>query len=171
MDATLKVWDPLVRIFHWGLVACFAVAWITADEWDGLHEAAGYIAVGLINFRLLWGVVGPHYARFSSFLRRPGDVAGYLGDILRGREKRYIGHNPAGAVMIIALILVMVGTASTGWMYTTERFWGESWVKEAHEFLANGLLVLVILHVAGVILASMRHSENLVRSMMTGRKR
>lgn len=171
MVATVKVWDPLVRVFHWGLVTCFAVAWISADTWDDMHEVSGYIAAALIAFRLLWGLIGPRYARFTQFLRRPTEVVAYLSDILKGRERRYIGHNPAGAAMILVLLLFMTGTALTGWLYTTSMFWGSDWVEEIHEFLANSLLVLVGLHVAGVVLASIRHQESLVRAMVSGRKR
>jgi cytochrome b len=168
---TIRVWDPLVRVFHWSLAASFVVAWITADEWNDLHEWAGYAAAALIGFRLLWGLAGPRYARFAQFVRSPGRIAGFLADMLRGRERRYIGHNPAGGAMILLLLLVMVGTAVTGWMYTLDAYWGVAWVEETHEMFANLLLVLVILHIAGVALASLRHSENLVRAMITGRKR
>ncbi|OSQ27666.1 cytochrome b/b6 domain-containing protein [Thalassospira sp. MCCC 1A03138] len=167
----VKVWDPLVRIFHWGLAASFAIAWITADEWDALHHWAGYAAGGLIAFRLIWGLIGSRYARFSQFIRRPSVVMAYLKDIITGRENRYIGHNPAGAAMIVALIIGMIGCALTGWMYTTDAFWGVDWVEETHEFLANALLALVLVHIGGVLLASLRHHENLVRAMITGRKR
>lgn len=169
--STVKVWDPLVRLFHWSLVASFAVAWITADEWDDLHIWAGYAAAGLIAFRLVWGLIGPRYARFTQFLRAPGTVAAYLKDLAGGRERRYLGHNPAGAAMILALIVSLAALCLTGWMYTLDTFWGEEWVEELHEVLANLLLVLVGLHVAGVVLASLKHHENLVRAMITGRKR
>lgn len=171
MPATVKVWDPAVRIFHWSLVTSFAVAWLSGDELERLHIWAGYAAAALIAFRLVWGLAGSRYARFGQFVRPPADVAGYLGDMARGRERRYLGHNPAGATMIIALIAGLVGVSVTGWMYTTDAFWGVEWVEEAHEALANALLILVGLHVAGVVLTSLRHHENLIRAMITGRKR
>jgi cytochrome b len=171
MAMTVKIWDPLVRVFHWSLVASFAIAWISAEEWNDLHQWAGYAAGALITFRLLWGLVGTRYARFAQFVRSPGTVAAYLKDIFTGRERRYLGHNPAGGMMIVALMLCMAGLCITGWLYTTDAFWGEEWVEETHELLANLLLGLVGLHVAGVLVAGFRHRENLVRAMVTGRKR
>lgn len=168
---SIKVWDPLVRLFHWSLAISFAVAWLTADEWKDLHEWAGYAAGALIAFRILWGLVGPKYARFSNFVRSPATVLRYLGAMIRGREARYIGHNPVGGVMIVALILGMAGTALTGWMYTLDAFWGVEWVEETHETLATLMLVLVLVHIGGVIFASLRHNENLARAMVVGRKR
>lgn len=167
----VKVWDPFVRLFHWGLAASFVIAWITADEWDSLHHWAGYAAASLIALRLVWGLIGTHYARFSQFIKGPSDTVHYLSDIAKGRESRYVGHNPAGAAMIVMLLLAMSGCAFTGWLYTTDAFWGSDWVEETHELLANGLLALVLLHVGGVLLASVRHHENLIRSMITGHKR
>ncbi len=171
MATTVRVWDPMVRLFHWALLASFAIAWATAEEWDDLHEWTGYAALALIVFRLLWGLVGPRYARFSQFVRSPGTVVAYLTDVMRHREHRYMGHNPAGGAMIVVLLATMLALGLTGWMYTTEAFWGVEWVEEAHEFLANLMLVLVGLHVAGVVVESVRHGENLVVSMWTGRKR
>lgn len=170
-DRTVKVWDPLVRLFHWSLVASFAVAWLTADQWDDLHEWAGYAAAALIAFRVFWGFAGPRYARFRDFVRGPRTIADYLSAMVKGNEPRHIGHNPAGGAMILALVLVMAGTALTGWMYTLDAFWGVAWVEDTHKFLANLMLGLVALHVAGVLVASFRHKENLVRAMIVGRKR
>lgn len=170
-EKTTRVWDPLVRLFHWSLVVSFAIAWLTADEWGALHEWAGYAAAALITFRLVWGVIGPRYARFSQFLQAPGTVTRYLGALLRGKERRYIGHNPAGGAMIAAMILALAGVAATGWMSTLDAFWGVKWVEESHEALANLLLAMVVIHIGGVILASLRHRENLARAMITGRKR
>lgn len=171
MAATVKIWDPLVRVFHWSLVASFAIAWLSAEDGRDLHLWAGYAAASLIAFRLVWGIAGTRYARFSQFVRSPGAVVAYLRDIISGREARYLGHNPAGAAMIVALILAMSGLCLTGWLYTTDAFWGEEWVEETHEMLANILLGLVGLHILGVFVASFRHHENLVRAMLTGRKR
>lgn len=170
MNATVKVWDIGVRVFHWLLVLCFAVAWISADEWQDVHEIAGYTVAALVVFRLLWGLFGSRYARFRQFVRHPKQVLSYVSDIRRGREARYIGHNPAGGMMVLALLLGLAAMTLSGWLYT-DLLWGEEWVEEVHELLANLLLMLVGLHVAGVVLASLRHRESLVKSMITGRKR
>ncbi|PWR03779.1 cytochrome B [Meridianimarinicoccus roseus] len=199
-SSKVQVWDPLVRVFHWGLVAAFAVAWLSAEELDTVHEVAGYVVAGLVAFRLLWGLVGSRYARFAQFLRGPGETLAYLGDMTRRRERRYMGHNPAGAAMIVALLVTLSGTAFTGWLMEDESrlamlpampqivapAWadddggeyehaeggrGEDQLKEVHETLANLMLLLAALHVAGVVLASFRHHENLARAMVTGEKR
>ena len=194
---TVRVWDPLVRVFHWGLVAAFATAWLTADEVQPVHEFAGYTVAGLAAFRLIWGFAGSRYARFAQFVKGPGATLAYLGSMLRGGERRYIGHNPAGAAMIVALLLTLSGTAFTGWlMAEPDRVamlpalppivapaWAdddgddygegreiEGPIKEVHETLANLMLLLVALHVGGVVLASIRHHENLARAMITGDK-
>jgi cytochrome b len=170
MNDTVKVWDPFVRVFHWALVGCFAIAWISADEWQDLHEITGYVVAALVLLRVLWGLSGPRYARFSQFVRHPGRVLSYLSDIRHGREARYIGHNPAGGMMVVLLLSGLAVLTLTGWLYT-DLLWGEEWVEETHEVLANLLLVLVAVHVVGVVLASLRHRESLVKAMLTGRKR
>ena len=167
----MRVWDIAVRLFHWALVVAFATAWLTRHSAETIHYLAGYAAAGLVAFRVIWGILGTRYARFRQFTRRPHTVVGYLKDVATGREARYVGHNPAGGAMIVALILALAGTALTGWLSTTDAFWGVDWMGKLHERLADGVLVLVLIHVAGVILASFRHRENLVLAMITGLKR
>ena len=169
--ATVRVWDPLVRIFHWSLVAGFLVAYVSGDEWDNLHIQVGYVVAGLIAFRLLWGLVGPRYARFSDFVYRPSRVLSYLRDTMAFRARRYLGHNPAGGAMVVALLAMIAVICATGYMMTTDAFWGVEWVEEAHEVAVNATLVLIAAHIAGVLVASWEHGENLVRAMITGRKR
>lgn len=167
----VRVWDRVVRGFHWVLVLSFATAWLTRHSSEDIHRLAGYAAGALVALRLVWGVLGPPYARFSQFVRGPATVLGYLSAMLGGREARYIGHNPAGGAMVVALIAVMSATAMTGWLMTTDAYFGVAWVEMAHGLAAHGLLLLVLLHICGVALASFRHRENLVLAMITGRKR
>jgi cytochrome b len=196
----IRVWDPLVRVFHWTLVAAFAVAWLSAEELQSVHEFAGYVVAALVAFRLVWGLIGSRYARFVQFVKGPRTTLAYLGDMARGKERRYLGHNPAGAAMIVALLVMLSATAFTGWLleesesmatlpvmpqivapaYGDEDAYGEygeggegegGTIKELHEVFANLTLFLVVLHVAGVVLASVRHRENLARAMITGEKR
>lgn len=167
----VRVWDPLVRVFHWSLVLGFAVAWFSANRAEDLHVWAGYAAGGLILMRLVWGVLGSRYARFTSFVRGPGGVLAYLRAIVQGREARHIGHNPAGGVMVLALMAGVLGLGVTGWMQFTDTWYGEDWVTKLHSLIAHGLVVLIGLHLAGVAVASVRHRENLVRAMVTGQKR
>jgi cytochrome b len=160
-----------VRLFHWGLALSFAVAWLSANSLEYLHVWAGYAAGGLILIRFAWGWVGTPYTRFSQFVRPPKTTLQYLLAILKGSEARYLGHNPAGGAMVVALMLTVGAAAFTGWLLTTDALWGVSWAQHLHNFVAHILLILVGLHVAGVALASFRHRENLVAAMLTGTKR
>lgn len=168
---TVDVWDPLVRIFHWSLAGAFFGAYLLGDGGGTWHQILGYTALGLVAFRVVWGFVGSGHARFARFVPSPGRFIGYLGAMLARRERRHVGHNPAGAAMILALLAGIAVTGITGWMMTTDALWGVAWVQDTHEWAAYATLVLVGLHVAGVIYASWRHRENLVRAMVTGRKR
>jgi len=169
--AQIRVWDLLVRVFHWSLAALFLLAYGTGDEVERLHIAAGYAIAGLIALRVLWGFVGPRHARFRDFVRSPRAILAYLRDMVMPRASRHIGHNPAGGAMIIALLVMLAATAATGTMMTTDAYWGAKWVEEVHEACADLTVGLVIVHVLGVLIASVAHRENLVRSMVTGRKR
>jgi cytochrome b len=169
--ATVKVWDPFVRAFHWCLVALFVIAYLTGDEVQRVHEAAGYAIAGLLAVRILWGFVGPQHARFSDFVRSPGDVLAYLRDLTRFRARRYIGHNPAGGIMVIALIGMLGATCLTGFLMTTDAYWGSEAMEDVHGALANTTLAMVLVHILGVLVASFEHRENLVKAMLTGRKR
>jgi cytochrome b len=169
--ATVKVWDPFVRVFHWILLTLFVVALVTGDEIERVHIAAGYGIAILLALRLVWGVIGSHHARFSAFVRSPREVMAYLRDVANLRARRYLGHNPAGGAMIIALLAALIGTVVTGFMMTTDAYWGAKWVEKLHEALAYGTLALAGLHVLGVMVSSLFHHENLVKAMWTGRKR
>jgi cytochrome b len=177
------VWDPAVRLFHWTLVTAFFVGWISGDEWQDLHVYAGYLVGLLLAFRIVWGFVGPMYARFTNFVRRPYEVHRYLADAIRLRAPRYLGHNPAGGAMVVALLGALTLTVISGLgLYAAADFGGPlaglvrgefaaDVLEEVHELGANSVLLLVALHLAGVLFSSLEHGENLVRSMITGRKK
>lgn len=181
----VKVWDPLVRVFHWSLVTAFIVAYVTEDHFLGLHVQAGYTIIGLVLFRLLWGFIGTRHARFSDFVRGPQAVVAYLKSLLSRHPAHYVGHNPAGGWMVIALLVSLLLTTLSGLLTygigesaagpfaalggNPGGFWSEA-MEEVHEVLANFTLLLVFVHVAGVIVSGLLHHENLVRAMLTGRK-
>lgn len=188
----IKVWDPFVRIFHWTVVVSFFIAYLTEDDVMWLHELAGYIILVLVAVRVVWGIVGTRYARFSNFIYKPSIVKQYFKDSIHFKSKRYLGHNPLGGVMVILLLVMLVLTSWSGIEAEEseglsalnielvksaiadddkhENGGNEVW-EEIHEFLADATLFLVFLHVAGVIFSSIAHGENLVRAMITGRKR
>ncbi|MEH6473003.1 MAG: cytochrome b/b6 domain-containing protein [Halopseudomonas sp.] len=178
----IKVWDPLVRTFHWSLVIFFVIAFITEDDWLYLHSFSGYAISGLLLFRLCWGLIGTRYARFSNFVTTPSTVGLYLKSMLRGRPQHYQGHNPAGGMMIVVMLLALLLTAFSGMATLASEGLGPladtffasfsgDWMEEIHEALANLCLLLVAIHLAGVIVSSVVHRENLIKAMIDGRKR
>lgn len=181
----VKVWDPVVRVFHWTLVASFTLAYLSGEAWDWLHVNSGYLVALLVIVRTAWGFVGTRHARFSDFVRRPSAVRRYLGDLLRLRQRHYLGHNPAGGLMIVTLLALLALTTVSGMaLYGLDPgkgpfaglagfgngFWVEV-VEGLHEFSANATVVLIVVHVAGVIVESLLSGENLVRAMRDGYKR
>lgn len=171
LPATVRVWDPLVRIFHWSLLTAFVAAYATGDDWEKLHVKIGYVVIGLIAFRLVWGLIGSTHARFTEFVYHPSTIIAFLRDSVAFKAKRYLGHNPAGGAMVIALLVTLSAIGATGYMMTMDAFRGAEWVEDLHEAFVTFSLVLIALHVVGVLLASFEHKENLVKSMFTGRKR
>ncbi|MBL0143784.1 MAG: cytochrome b/b6 domain-containing protein [Betaproteobacteria bacterium] len=167
---TVKVWDILLRAFHWSFAACFAGAWLTAESerWRDVHVALGYTMLGLVVFRILWGLVGPRHARFASFVRGPAAVLRYLKSLLAGEPEHHVGHNPAGAIVIVLLLALVALAGFSGWAVYNDA--GGKWMEESHEFLAGAMLAVVGVHLAGVVVASWLHRENLALAMLTGRK-
>ena len=181
----IKVWDPLVRVFHWTLVSAFFIAYFTEEDFLSLHVWAGYTVLAAILIRLVWGFVGSRHAKFSDFVTSPRVAFTYLKDTLMLKAKRYIGHNPAGGLMIIAILVSLLITTVTGiavygaeehagpmatWFSQNTELWESVW-EETHEFFANFTLFLVIVHVGGVMVESLIHKENLVKAMWDGLKR
>lgn len=182
---TIKIWDPLVRLFHWSLLLAFTIAYFTEGDLLDLHVWAGYFVLGLILFRIFWGFVGPRYAKFSNFVYSRDIIKAHLKDLLARRGKRYLGHNPAGGAMIVLLIIFLLLTTFSGLtIYGIEKhagplaslvghpseFWKDA-AEDIHEFLANFTLILILIHVGGVIFESRLHHENLVKAMFNGYKR
>ncbi len=168
---TVLVWDAPVRIFHWLLALCFLGAWLTAenDGYEMLHYAFGYTAGLLVVFRILWGIIGSRYARFSDFIKGPKTIIHHFVNMIKGRfDETYLGHNPLGAIVMIALMLLTLGTAATGYLCLSEIY-GES-SEELHEGIATVMLAVVGLHIAAAVVMSFMQKENLPRAMVTGRK-
>lgn len=169
-DTRVLVWDAPVRVMHWLLVASFAGAWLTAESehWRLVHVTLGYTMAALVALRIVWGFVGTRHARFADFVRGPAAAWRYVVALLNGRPEHHAGHNPAGALAIVALLAGIGVTAASGWATYDEL--GGHWLEELHEGAANFLLVLVGVHLAGVVVGSLAHRENLVAAMFTGRK-
>lgn len=168
---TVKVWDAVVRVCHWTLVLSIVGAWLTRHSLGRWHEWIGYAALAIVALRVAWGFAGSHYARFADFVRSPSATLRYTGDVFARKESRYLGHNPLGGWMIVALLFTATLVAFTGWLYTTDRFFGLEWVEELHSTLSDILFALAGLHILGALYASVRHRENLIGAMLHGRKR
>lgn len=166
----IKVWDPAVRLFHWTLVAAFAANALILDDDTKLHQYVGYVVVGLIAFRVLWGIVGSKYARFSSFPPSVSEATGQLADMATGRKHIHVGHTPLGALMIYNLLLTLGVIGLSGYLMTTDMFWGVEWPEELHEVAVGWAEFSVVLHIAAVIFESHRTKVNLPRAMFTGVK-
>jgi cytochrome b len=165
------VWDAPVRVFHWLMVLSFAGAFLTAESerWRLAHVTLGYTMAGLVAFRVLWGFVGTRHARFASFVRGPAAVMRYLRELVGNQSEQVAGHNPAGALAIIALLGMTALVTAAGW--ATYNDVGGDWLEELHEGAANVMLAIVGVHIAGVLLGSWLHRDNLIGAMVTGRKR
>ena len=169
-EQPIRVWDWPVRIFHWSLAICVFIAFFTgeSERFSLWHQTLGYVAAGLLVFRLVWGFVGTRHARFASFIKGPQAILAYVKSLRQDTPEHHVGHNPVGGVAVILLMGLTALTALTGWLLAGGDAPG--WQEELHEVAANSLMVVVAVHVLGVLLSSKQHKENLVRAMLTGFK-
>ena len=167
---SVKVWDWPVRVFHWTLAASVIGAYVTgeSEDFERLHHTLGWVAAGLIAFRVVWGLVGTRYARFSEFVRGPAQVWSYIKSLRSHAPQHFVGHNPVGAVAVILLMGLTALSVYTGWLALADN--AAEWLEEAHEIAANTLITVVLVHVIGVLWSSRTHGENLLKAMLTGRK-
>ncbi len=168
---SVRVWDPFVRIFHWGLVLSFLLAYVTEEDILSIHTLAGYVVIGLLFLRIIWGFIGTRYAKFSEFAYAPSTIYQFLVETGKFRAPRYLGHNPAGGAMIVALLVMLAVIGISGHLMLTERYFGVKWLEEVHETAVDITLILIALHIVRVLLSSLVHRENLIKSMLTGLKR
>ncbi|MFO0599476.1 MAG: DUF1924 domain-containing protein [Myxococcaceae bacterium] len=177
----IKVWDLAVRLSHLAFAVLVLGAFLTNEE-DALiplHTRLGLVLLGVVLFRVAWGFVGPKHARFTDFVRGPRAVLDELKVMLRGRASHWLGHNPVGAVMVVALLVVMLVVTVTGVIVSQGPEWSGALglskdlghaVKELHEAAAYSLPVLLVFHVGGVIASSLLEKQNLVAGIVTGFK-
>ncbi len=183
--AWIPVWDVFVRVFHWGTVAGFATAYLSGEfKSNELHILVGYALTLLLIARLVWGFIGTPYARFSALHIAPAEILRYVRSLRTPHPVHYLGHNPLGALMVIALLCLLTGICASGLLilgaiefegplqFITAAFSDNQayTAREIHELLAKLALVLVGLHVLGAVSASIQHRENLIRAMITGKK-
>ncbi|MFD3190706.1 cytochrome b/b6 domain-containing protein [Sedimentitalea sp. HM32M-2] len=167
----ITVWDPLVRLIHWSLALAILLNATVVDEESQLHEWIGFVALGLVGLRLVWALIGPAHARFSAFPPSSARAIRHVGAVLRGDRTVHLSHNPLGALMVYNLWLTVIALGVTGYLMTTVRFFGNDWLEELHELAYGWLVLSVALHVAGVMLDARRSGVNLLRAMISGRKR
>ena len=169
-NTTVKVWDWPVRVFHWTLAASVLGAFVTGEneDFERLHQTLGWVAAGLIAFRVVWGLVGTRYARFTEFISSPAQVWAYIKSLRSGQPQHFVGHNPVGAMAVMLLMGLTALSVYTGWLALAED--AAEWLEEAHEIAANTLITVVLVHVIGVLWSSRTHGENLLKAMLTGRK-
>jgi len=180
-----RVWDVGVRLFHWLLVAFVSASWLLGQFGPAimtLHFQSGYVIIGLLAFRLIWGLAGPRPARFASFLAGPRAVWAYARTLPRRAPSFWPGHNPLGGWAVAAMLLLLAAQVATGLFADPEDFINQGplaasvepatrhWASAWHARLANALLALVILHVAAIAFYRFWKREDLVRPMLTGRK-
>lgn len=167
---SVKVWDRFIRVFHWSLVACVLTNFLVIDDGETLHRWLGYAASALVLARIVWGFIGPRHARFSDFFPTPARIRRHLANLLSGATDHHEGHNPVGALVMLVMLAVVLALGLTGFLQTTDVFWGEEWLQELHEMLAATLIAFAGLHAAAAVVMSRVERTNLIAAMITGVK-
>lgn len=166
----VRVWDPFVRIFHWSLVTCVVLNYFVIDDGEAAHQWLGYIASALVMARIVWGFVGSKHARFADFFPTPSRIRQHLRRAIAGEPDFHPGHNPIGALMMLALLTLVLALGLTGFMQGLDAFWGEEWLQETHAVLGSTLIAFAGLHGLAAIIMSRVERTNLIGAMFSGVK-
>lgn len=169
-----RVYDLPTRVFHWVFAGCFLTAFAIANTLDddgsgfSYHMIAGMVMVFAVMWRIVWGIIGSPHARFTDFSLRPVELANYLKNALVGTTRFWSGHNPASSWAAIVMMLLALGLGISGYLMISSPV-GES-LEDVHEVLADGFIVVVLLHIAGIIMHTVKHKDPIGKSMMHGHK-
>jgi cytochrome b len=177
----VPVWDIVQRVIHWSLVLLFVVNILSTEYREDLHEGSGYLIAFFITVRIAWGFIGSHYARFDKILFSPRQTLYYFKALYQNEEDRYLGHNPAGALMLICMFILFSASLLTGmglsaidgygmFANTFIADWRESTLEDLHETSSNLLILFIIIHIGGVTYSSITQRESLITAMFTGKK-
>ncbi len=170
LEASRPVWDLFVRVFHWTLVVCVLLNSFVLDDGETIHQWAGYLASGLVVARVAWGFIGSRHARFADFFPTPGRIVRHVRGLWSGHAEFHWGHNPLGALMMLALMGLVLALGVTGWMQGLDAYWGEEWLQELHEVIGEALIILVGLHAVAALLMGRIERTRLLKAMVTGVK-
>ena len=164
------VWDLFVRAFHWSLVSCVTFNYFVLNDGKTTHQIVGYVAVTLVVSRIIWGFIGSRHARFADFFPTPSRLAHHIRQVKSGNHVATQGHNPVGALMMLALMATVLALGTTGWMQTLDAFWGEEWLQNLHRNIGNVLISLATLHALAAIVMGRMERTRLIKAMVTGIK-
>lgn len=170
LEASRPVWDLFVRVFHWTLVVCVLLNSFVLDDGETIHQWAGYLAAALVLARVVWGFIGSRHARFTDFFPTPGRIVRHVRGLWSGHAEFHWGHNPLGALMMLALMGLVLALGVTGWMQGLDAYWGEEWLQELHEVIGEALIILVGLHAVAALLMGRIERARLLKAMVTGVK-
>ena len=166
----VKVWDRFVRVFHWSLVSCVLLNQFVLEAGETAHTWVGYLASALVLARIVWGFIGSRHARFADFFPTPARLRAHWQALRAGEKPHHLGHNPFGALMMLALMALVLALGVTGFLQGTDAFWGVEWVQELHEGLAETLVWLAALHAAAALVMGRMERTRLIKAMVTGVK-
>lgn len=164
------VWDRFVRVFHWSLVSCITLNYFVLNDGKTTHQIVGYMALTLVLARIIWGFIGSRHARFVDFFPTPSRLAHHFRDVRAGNHTANQGHNPVGALMMLALMATVLALGTTGWMQTLDAYWGEEWLQNLHRGIGNVLISLATLHALAAIVMGRIERTRLIKAMVTGIK-
>jgi cytochrome b len=164
------VWDRFVRLFHWSLVSCVTFNYFVLHDGKTVHQFVGYMAVTLVVARIIWGFIGSRHARFADFFPTPSRLVKHVQQVKSGQHDAVQGHNPVGALMMLALMVTVLALGTTGWMQTLDAYWGEEWLQDLHLDIGNVLIGLATLHALAAIVMGRLERTRLIKAMITGVK-
>jgi cytochrome b len=164
------VWDLFVRAFHWSLVSCVTFNYFVLNDGKTTHQIVGYMAVTLVVSRIIWGFIGSRHARFADFFPTPSRLTQHIRQVKSGNHVATQGHNPVGALMMLALMATVLALGTTGWMQTLDAYWGEEWLQNLHRNIGNVLISLATLHALAAIVMGRMERTRLIKAMVTGIK-
>lgn len=164
------IWSVPTRIIHWAIALPVLLNFFI-EGGDFLHKFFGFLAAGAMVIRINWGLISKDKANFRYFPLKLSEVRRYISDLVQGREHIYQGHNPLASLAYVSIWLFVAALGLTGFMMGLDRYWGEEWLEDLHESLSNGLVLLILLHLFGIVFDGIKNKRKTWLGMITGERK